>query len=205
MVFVWYGVMWSILGDDAFPKEITDNGSVKASDSTEDVRCMNNSFTVLSSSSFVVTFESASVLNESLSFIKDTLGLLDIPDGHFFALFVLLVFSALCGYCFTLFYLHHLTGMLIAGFILRNVPYIGIADDIHSMWSSTIRNISLVVVLVRGGLSLNVKKLKRLKLAVFLLAVLPCVCEGAIDGVVATFLLPIPWKWGMMLGYVMHS
>lgn len=189
MVFVWYGVLWSILGDDAFPEEFIRSQHESAVSIASDYDCIFN------------TSESMNICNAS-SISMERLGLLDISDGHFFALFILLVFAALLGFLVRLIYLHPLTGMLIAGFILRNVPYIDFAADINPMWSSTIRNICLVVVLIRGGLSLDSNQLKRLKVAVFLLAIVPCVCEGAVDGVVATFLLPLPWKWGLMLGYV---
>lgn len=184
IAFVWYGVLWTILGDDAFPKEY-----VSSQDWPDDEK-ENISFNLSSYAG-----------NDSLLVMESRF--LDIPDGHFFAVFILLVFSAFFGFLTRLVFLPPLTGMLIAGFILRNISRISFAADINPIWSSTIRNICLVVVLIRGGLSLDSRQLKRLKLAVPLLALLPCISEGGVDGVVATFFLPLPWKWGLMLGYVM--
>lgn len=188
IVFVWYGVIWSIFGNDAFPKQFipSEYDSTVSNATDNDLDC------VLNSTDFTEFCNRSNVLEPQ--------GLLNIPDGHIFGLFILFMISSFFGFLSRLVYLHPLTGMLIAGFTLRNVPYIDFAADINQMWSSTIRNICLVVVLIRGGLSLDSHQLKRLKLAVFLLAILPCVCEGAVDGVVATFFLPLPWKWGMMLG-----
>ena len=125
--------------------------------------------------------------------------LIYIPDGHFFALAVLLILSSIFGVFMKVFCLPPLLGMIIAGFLLRNLPN-DIISSINPVWSSTIRNIALVIVLIRGGLSLSVEKLKSLKLAFVLLALVPCLLEGALDGVVATFYLELPWQWGFMLG-----
>ena len=127
-------------------------------------------------------------------------GLVDISDGHFFALILLLIFSSICGFIAKLVCLPPLFGMIIAGIILRNVPYIDFASHIEPAWSSTIRNIALVIILIRGGLSMKPKDLKRLKHAVLLLGSIPCVLEGAVDGVIAILYLKMPWQWGLMLG-----
>lgn len=144
------------------------------------------------------------LLNSSLSVVslrknEDTNSLLYIPDGHFFALAVLLVLSSVFGVVTKVFCLPSLLGMIVAGFLLRNLPT-DIISDINPVWSSVIRNTALVIVLIRGGLSLSLKQLKRLKLAFFLLAFIPCILEGALDGIVATFYLKLQWQWGFMLG-----
>lgn len=126
--------------------------------------------------------------------------LLDVPEGHFFALVVLVIAASIGGFLTSLIHLPPLLGMLIAGFILANVPHISIANNISSAWSSSLRNIALVVILTRGGLSLDAKQLRRLKFAVPLLAFTPCLLEGAIDGLVAIFYLQMPWQWGLLLG-----
>ena len=126
--------------------------------------------------------------------------LLDIPVGHFFALTLLMIVSSIFGVFSKWLYIPPLVGMIIAGFLLRNVPGIDFARHISNNWSSTLRNIALVLVLIRGGLSMDLQQLKRLKRAVILLAFLPCVLEGAIDGVLATFWLGLPWQFAFTLG-----
>ena len=206
LVLIWYGVMWSILGYDAFPKEFIP--AQRSSNHTENIPAFVEQsvlWCALNSSWFLGNVyeigENISCNDSQLAASSEgNQSLLVIPDGHFFALFMLLVFSALFGFLLKLLWLPPLTGMLIAGCMLRNIPSINFAADINPKWSSTVRNIALVVVLIRGGLSLNSKQLKRLKFAVFLLALLPCICEGAVDGIVATFFIPLPWKWGLMMG-----
>lgn len=126
--------------------------------------------------------------------------LLDIPTGHFFALALLLVVSATCGVLAKWVLLPQLVGMIAAGFVLRNVPGIDFARHISNTWSSNIRNVALIIVLTRGGLSMDFKQLKRLKVAVLLLAFVPCVLEGAVDGLLATFWLKLPWQFAFTLG-----
>ena len=126
--------------------------------------------------------------------------LLDIPEGHFFALFLLLVVSTAFGVLAKWIFLPPLVGMIIAGFVLRNVPGIDFARQISNNWSSAFRNIALVLVLTRGGLSMDIKQLKRLKLAVLLLAFLPCLLEGAVDGLLGTFWLKLQWQFAFTLG-----
>ncbi len=57
------------------------------------------------------------------------------------------------------------SGMLLAGVVLRNVPYVTDAVYIDQTWSAALRNVSLAVILTRAGLGLNA-------------AVRECVCGG---------------------------
>ncbi len=122
-----------------------------------------------------------------------------IPTGHIFALVVLAIVSALLGCLVKFCCLPPLVGMIIAGFMLRNLPII-LIGQITPVWSSVIRNIALVIVLVRGGLALNFKQLNQIKLAFLMLSFVPCVLEGCLDGIIATFYLNLPWQWGFLLG-----
>lgn len=47
------------------------------------------------------------------------------------------------------------SGMLLAGVVLRNVPYVTDAVYIDQNWSAALRNVSLAVILTRAGLGLN--------------------------------------------------
>lgn len=136
----------------------------------------------------------------SLLYPGRSFSLLDVPQGHFFALTLLLIVSSMCGVLAKWVQLPPLVGMILAGFVLRNVPGIDFARHISNVWSSNIRNVALIIVLTRGGLSMDLKQLKRLKIAVLLLAFVPCVIEGALDGLLATFWLKLPWQFAFTLG-----
>ena len=127
-----------------------------------------------------------------------------MPGGNIFALYILLVAASLGGYLIGIktkyVTLPPLLGMLVIGFMLRNVPYINIAKDINKDWSSSLRSIALVVILIRSGLGLDISALKRLKFTVLRLAFGPCLAEAVTVAIVAHFLLGIPWMWAFQLG-----
>lgn len=126
-----------------------------------------------------------------------------LPGGNLFGLFIVLVCSSLGGFlashipCLVL---PSLFGMLVVGFVLRNVPYIDVAKHIDSRWSATLRSIALVVILIRSGLELDPIALKRLKFTCIRLAFGPCICEAVTVAVIVRYLLDMPWLWGLQLG-----
>ncbi|KAH9519772.1 Sodium/hydrogen exchanger 9B2 [Bulinus truncatus] len=128
-----------------------------------------------------------------------------MPGGNLFALFVLFVACWTGGYVMRLIRLPPLLGMLIAGGILGNVPYINIAKDIDQTWLFTLRQIALTVILTRAGLGLDPKALKRLSFVVLRLAFLPCLTETVVDGIASHLILGLPWQWGFMLGFVIAA
>ena len=78
--------------------------------------------------------------------------------GHFFGLFVLTIVSAFFGFLAHAIRLPHLFGMMIGGILLNNLPVVGVARNIDHDWSAGIRTGALVVVLIRGGLSMELSK-----------------------------------------------
>ncbi|XP_047736431.1 sodium/hydrogen exchanger 9B2-like [Hyalella azteca] len=96
-----------------------------------------------------------------------------------------------------------LLGMLLVGMALRSVAIVG--DSVDPNWSSSIRNIALVVILLRSGLGLDPKALKAMSLVVFRLAFVPCLVETTVVAFVSHFLLDFPWLWGFMLGFVLAA
>lgn len=151
---------------------------------------------ILNNSEFLYQFN---FTNDDLFDVPAGNSLLFFPSGHFFALVVLGIVSSLMGFLVKFCCLPPLVGMIIAGFMLRNLPIV-LIGQISPVWSSVIRNVALVIVLVRGGLALNFKKLNHLKIAFVMLAFIPCVLEGTLEGIIATFYLQLPWQWGFLLG-----
>lgn len=126
-----------------------------------------------------------------------------LPGGNMYSLFILLVTASFAGFLVsTIPYVTFppLLGMLIAGFLLRNVPGISVAKNINKQWSANLRNVALVVILLRSGLGLDIEALKRLKCTVIRLAFSPCLVEAITVGIVSHFLLGMPWLWAFMLG-----
>ncbi|KAL2079382.1 hypothetical protein ACEWY4_025126 [Coilia grayii] len=98
-----------------------------------------------------------------------------------------------------------LLGMLLAGLVLRNVPYVTDAVFIEQNWSSAMRNIALAIILTRAGLGLNPDALRRLKGVCVRVAVVPCTTEACTIAVISHFLLGLPWIWGFILGFVLAA
>ncbi|RXN08477.1 mitochondrial sodium hydrogen exchanger 9B2-like protein [Labeo rohita] len=121
-----------------------------------------------------------------------------LPGQNLFGLVILLL-SAVCGgKLISVFRLPRtppipaLLGMLLAGVVLRNVPYITDAVYIDQNWSAALRNISLAA-------------LRRLKAVCVRVAVGPCLTEACTVAVVSHFLLELPWIWSFMLGFVLAA
>ena len=131
------------------------------------------------------------------------LGVEAFPGRTVFSLYVLFIGASLGGFVvenIPYLQLPRLLGMLVVGFLLRNVEMINIAQDISKDWSMTLRNIALVVILQRSGLGLDTEALKRLKFAIARLAICPLTAESVAVAIVAYFLLDMPWFWAFQLG-----
>ena len=127
-----------------------------------------------------------------------------LPGSNIFSLYILLVAATLGGFLAgwktRYFHFPPLLGMLIVGFLLRNIKYINIAKSIDPGWSSALRNTALAIILLRSGLGLDTKALRRLKCTVLRLAFTPCIVEAVTVAIVSHFLLKLPWVWSFQLG-----
>ncbi|XP_016323691.1 mitochondrial sodium/hydrogen exchanger 9B2 isoform X3 [Sinocyclocheilus anshuiensis] len=96
-------------------------------------------------------------------------------------------------------------GMLLAGFILRNIPVVTDAVYVDVRWSASLKNIALGVILVKAGLELDGKALKKLKAVCLRLSMFPLTCEATTMAVVSYLILGLPWVWGFILGFVLGA
>ncbi|XP_038128243.1 sodium/hydrogen exchanger 9B2 isoform X1 [Cyprinodon tularosa] len=134
-----------------------------------------------------------------------------LPGGNLFGIVILFICSFLGGKLVGMIQLPTLPpfppllGMLLAGLLLRNIPYITDAVFIDTHWSAALRNIALAIILTRAGLGLNPSALQRLKAVCIRIAVGPCMVEACIIAVVSHFLLSLPWVWGFILGFVLGA
>jgi len=129
--------------------------------------------------------------------------------GNLFSLYLLLVLASLGGFLVgwktRYFNFPALLGMLIVGFLLKNIEAINIAKNIDSNWSSSLRQVALAVILLRSGLGLDIAALKRLRFTVLRLAFGPCITEAVTVAVMAHFLLGLPWLWAFQLGFIIGA
>ncbi|XP_053259905.1 sodium/hydrogen exchanger 9B2 [Podarcis raffonei] len=134
-----------------------------------------------------------------------------LPGGNFFGI-LFLFFSAVIGGKFMgiiklpgLPPFPPLLGMLLVGFLLRNVPLISNIVRIKVKWAVALKNIALSIILARAGLGLDPKALKKLKAVCLRLSVGPCMVEACAAAVLSHFLMHLPWQWGFMLGFVLGA
>ncbi|XP_051982698.1 sodium/hydrogen exchanger 9B2-like [Xyrauchen texanus] len=134
-----------------------------------------------------------------------------LPGGNLFGIVTLFICSVAGGKLFgriqfpNLPPLPPLLGMLLAGFILRNIPVVTDAIYIDVRWSASLRNIALAVILVKAGLELDGKALRKLKAVCLRLSILPLTFEATTMAVVSYLLLGLPWAWGFILGFVLGA
>nr|XP_054773886.1 sodium/hydrogen exchanger 9B2-like [Lytechinus pictus] len=129
-----------------------------------------------------------------------------LPGGNLFGIYVLVITSIVLGLLVNkILRLPALLGMLAAGFILKNVQAIDIANDISRDWASALRSIALVVILLRAGLGINAKALRRLSFVCLRLSFVPSILEATIVAVASHFFLDFPWEWAFMLGFVLAA
>ncbi|XP_051021673.1 sodium/hydrogen exchanger 9B1-like [Acomys russatus] len=98
-----------------------------------------------------------------------------------------------------------LLGMLLAGFIIRNVPIFYKFVHIPTSWSSALRNTALTIILIRAGLGLDPKALKHLKGVCLRLSFGPCLFEACSAAFFSHFIMNFPWQWGFLLGFVLGA
>nr|XP_023420099.1 sodium/hydrogen exchanger 9B1 isoform X3 [Cavia porcellus] len=96
-------------------------------------------------------------------------------------------------------------GMLLAGFIIRNIPSIAKHVKVPTWWSSTLRSTALTVILIRAGLGLDPKALQQMKTVCFRLSFGPCLVEACSAAVFSHFIMDFPWQWGFLLGFVLGA
>ncbi|XP_042153765.1 sodium/hydrogen exchanger 9B2-like [Oncorhynchus tshawytscha] len=130
------------------------------------------------------------------------------PGGNLFGIIILFLCAVCGGKLVRLIQLPTLPpfppllGMLPAGFILINVPFVTDAVSVHieQTWSAALRNIALAIILTRAGLGLNPSALHRLKAVCVRLWV-----EASTVAVMSHFLMGLPWVWGFILGFVLSA
>lgn len=119
-------------------------------------------------------------------------------------LVLLLIVAAIGGVVAPRFQMPPLLGMLVAGFLLRNLPG-GWLEALPNSWSVSLRLLALTVILLRAGLGLNLDALRRLQGPFLRLSFLPNLAEAITVAVASYVLLGLPPLWGLLLGFVISA
>eukprot|EP00931_Biecheleriopsis_adriatica_P104096 TRINITY_DN78835_c0_g1_i1.p1 TRINITY_DN78835_c0_g1~~TRINITY_DN78835_c0_g1_i1.p1 ORF type:complete len:480 (-),score=72.28 TRINITY_DN78835_c0_g1_i1:127-1566(-) len=95
-----------------------------------------------------------------------------------------------------------LFGMLLSGYMLRNYAPWCLAG-LPAELNSGLRKVALGIIMIRGGMSLNLDALRAQFASMVLLSWVPCLTEAATIACLCHFLFPImDMKWSFMLGFV---
>ncbi|XP_041838616.1 sodium/hydrogen exchanger 9B2 isoform X2 [Melanotaenia boesemani] len=134
-----------------------------------------------------------------------------LPGGNLFGITILFLCALIGGKLVVLIRLPKvppfppLLGMLLMGFLLRNIPVVTDGVYIDYRWSASLRNIALAVILARAGLGLDPKALRKLKSVCIRVAAGPCLVEACTVALISHFLMGLPWVWAFILGFVLSA
>uniref|UniRef100_A0A914QBH5 Cation/H+ exchanger domain-containing protein n=1 Tax=Panagrolaimus davidi TaxID=227884 RepID=A0A914QBH5_9BILA len=98
-----------------------------------------------------------------------------------------------------------LLGILLLGILFRNVSFINQNLLINESVASFLRKCSFLIILLRGGLSLDPKALMKLKSACVMLAFLPCTFEAFTVGILSMLFFKIKFSFGLLLGFILAT
>lgn len=113
---------------------------------------------------------------------------------------LIIIISLLLGKIFNLLKLPSILGMLLTGILMG--PYLlNLIDNNVLNISTELRQIALIVILIRAGLSLNIKDLKKVGKPAILLSFLPT----TIEVIVITFLAPLFFDISYVTALIMGS
>lgn len=134
-----------------------------------------------------------------------------LPGGNLFGITIIFLCALIGGKLVELIRLPNLPpfppllGMLLMGFLLRNIPVVTTGVYVDHKWSAALRNIALAVILARAGLGLDPSALKKVKSVCLRVSVGPCMIEACTVALVSHFLMGLPWIWGFILGFVLGA
>ncbi|MCH3966095.1 MAG: cation:proton antiporter [Bacilli bacterium] len=120
----------------------------------------------------------------------------------FLTLGIMLLGGGLLGFLFTKIRLPALLGYLLLGILMG---YFGLVDAGILKYSAEIRKIALIIILLKAGLSLNLKDLKKVGRPAILMSFVPAISEMTAVGIIAHYLFGISFVESFLLGSVLGA
>ena len=117
---------------------------------------------------------------------------------------MMFLFGMLLAKLFDKLNLPRLVGMLVTGFILG--PYaLNLLDGTIIMISSELRQLALVIILIRAGLNLDLGDLKHVGRPALLLSFIPAIAEIAAISIITPLIFDISWIDAVLVGTVLAA
>lgn len=121
-----------------------------------------------------------------------------------FSILLVLLLGILANKLFTKLRLPGLLGMILVGVIIG--PYVGnlLSEEFLSI-STDIRNMALILILLRAGLGINKEVLKKVGVTALKMSFIPCLLEGSVITLVGHFLFHMPLYEAGILGFILAA
>ncbi|XP_011299039.1 sodium/hydrogen exchanger 9B1 isoform X1 [Fopius arisanus] len=126
------------------------------------------------------------------------------PGGPLFSLACLAIVAHFAGWIFSLTTLPALIGMLLTGIIMQNVGLVYI-EGRYAHVVANLRKIALVIILTRAGLDLDPNAVRRQKITMPKIGLVPWLVEAVVVTVMSKYLLDLPWLWSLLIGSVVAA
>lgn len=127
-----------------------------------------------------------------------------LPGSCAFSLLVLFTAGVVAGKLVSLVKLPNILGMFLVGVIFRNFPNLDLAQHILPFWSSTLRNFTLAVLLLKAGMSLSSIPFS-FNSILYRLHLIPFLSEFMACSLLYKYLLGLPWTWSLSFGSLMSG
>ncbi|KAJ3256675.1 Sodium/hydrogen exchanger 9B2 [Borealophlyctis nickersoniae] len=121
-----------------------------------------------------------------------------LPGGTLFTLFIAFVLAHVLGYIVGLAGVAPLSGMIVAGVILRNS---GAVPAVPAAVAGPIRSVGVTIILCLAGLGLSTAQVRREKLGIPTLGILPFLADMISNGVAIHLIFDQPWLWTFMFAF----
>jgi len=121
-----------------------------------------------------------------------------------FSLAVILIFGLIGNWLLTQFKLPGLLGMLIVGVIIG--PYgADLLDESMLTISSDLRQIALIIILIRAGLGIKRNELQKVGKTAFKMSFIPGIIEGLVIAAVSIWFFEFTFIQGGILGFIIAA
>ncbi len=120
------------------------------------------------------------------------------------SLSLILILGVLFGYIFKAIRLPSLIGMIIAGIIL-GPSVLNLLDEKILLISADLRQIALIIILIRAGVNLDFEQLKKSGKTVFFICFIPAIIEISATTLIAPLLFDISFIEAALLGSVIAA
>lgn len=129
---------------------------------------------------------------------------MDITTKFLFSFSMILFFGFLIGYIFSKIKIPKIIGMILVG-ILFGPSVLNILDESLLNISGALRQVALVIILTRAGLSLNLDNLKKIGRPAILMCFVPATLEIIGTTIFAPLLLDLSITEALLLGSVLAA